>query len=71
MSEVTRSGSLKTAARELSKYESDLLGVQEVRWDKGGTEPADDYTYFYGNGNADHHFFVHKGIISAVKRIFC
>jgi hypothetical protein len=31
--------------------------------DKGGTEPAGDYTFFYGNGNADHHlgtgFFVH------------
>jgi hypothetical protein len=49
------------------------VGVQEVRWDKGGTEPAGDYTFFYGNGNADHHsgtgFFVHKRIISAVKRV--
>jgi hypothetical protein len=29
--------------------------------------------FFYGNGNADHHlgtgFFVHKGTISAVKRV--
>jgi hypothetical protein len=43
------------------------VGVQEVRWDKGGTETAGDYTFFYGNGNADHHlgkgFFVHKRII--------
>jgi hypothetical protein len=23
---------------------SDLVGVEEVRWDKGGTEAADDYT---------------------------
>jgi hypothetical protein len=49
------------------------VGVQEVRWDKGGTEPAGDYTFFYGNGNADHHlgtgFFVHKRIMSAVKRV--
>jgi hypothetical protein len=48
------------------------VGVQEVRWDKGGTEPAGDYTSFYVNGNADHllgtGFFVHKRIISAVKR---
>jgi hypothetical protein len=39
------------------------VGVQ-VRWDKGGTEAAGDYTFFHGNGNADHHlgtgFFVHK-----------
>jgi hypothetical protein len=49
------------------------VGVQKVRWDKGGTEPVGDYTSFYGNGNADHHlgtgFFVHKRIISIVKRV--
>jgi len=32
-----RSGSLTTAARELAKYKLDLVGVQEVRWHKGGT----------------------------------
>jgi hypothetical protein len=37
-----RSGSLKTIARELGKYKLDLVGVQEVRWDKGGTERAED-----------------------------
>jgi predicted glutamine amidotransferase len=26
------------------------------------------YTFFYGNENAHHQFFVHNGIISAVKR---
>jgi exonuclease III len=45
-----RSGSLKTVARELGKYKIDLVGVQEVRWDKGGTEWAEDYTFFYGAG---------------------
>jgi hypothetical protein len=30
-------------AREISKYK-DLVGVQEVRWDRGGTEPASKYT---------------------------
>lgn len=29
-------------------------------WDKGGTEPEDDQTLIYGNGNANNHFFVHK-----------
>jgi hypothetical protein len=49
-----RSGSLKTVARELGNYKLDLVGVQEVRWDKGGTERAEDYTFFYGAGNEDH-----------------
>jgi exonuclease III len=65
------SGSLKTVSGELAKYKLDLVGVQEVRWDKGGTEPAGGYTFSYGNGNADHHlgtgFFIHKRIISEVK----
>jgi hypothetical protein len=49
------------------------VGVQEVRWDKGGTERAEDYTFFYGAGNEDHQlgagFFVHKKIVSAVRRV--
>jgi hypothetical protein len=44
---------LKTVARELGKYKSDLVGVQEVRWDKGGTERAEDYTFFYGKRNEE------------------
>jgi hypothetical protein len=31
-----RSGSLTAAARELSRYKSYFVGVQEVRWGKGG-----------------------------------
>jgi exonuclease III len=68
-----RSGSLKTVARELGKYKLDLVGVQEVRWDKGGTEWADDYIFVYGAGNEDHQlgtgFSVHKRIMSAVRRV--
>jgi hypothetical protein len=50
------------------------VGLQEASLDKGGTEPADNYTFFYGNVNTGHHtgmssIFVHKMIISAVKRV--
>ena len=39
-------GSVTAAARELARYKLDLLGVQEVRWDKGGTVRAGDYNFF-------------------------
>jgi hypothetical protein len=28
--------------------------VQEVGWEGGGTEPAGEYTFFYGKGNENH-----------------
>jgi hypothetical protein len=49
-----RAGSLMTVSRELSRYKLDLVGVQEVRWEGGGTEPAGEYTFFYGKGNENH-----------------
>jgi hypothetical protein len=64
-----RTGSFKTVARELGKYELELVGVQEVRWEKGGTERAEDYTFFYGAFELGTGFFVHKRIISAVTRV--
>jgi hypothetical protein len=45
---------MKTAAKKLGKFKFDLVGVQEVRWDKGGIEWAEDYTVLYGAGNEDH-----------------
>jgi hypothetical protein len=45
---VYRTGAIKTVARELGKYKLNLVGVQEVRWEKGGTEQAENYTLFYG-----------------------
>jgi len=40
--------SLPTAARELWRYKLDLVGVQEVKWDRGGTVRAGDCNVFYG-----------------------
>ena len=49
-----RSWSVTTVARELARYKLDLVGVQEVRWGKGGTVRAGDYNFFYGKGNENH-----------------
>jgi hypothetical protein len=43
-----------TAEKEISKYKLELVGVQEVRWDRGGTEPAGEYTFFHGKINENH-----------------
>jgi hypothetical protein len=47
------------------------VAVQEVRWTESGGQLANDYTFLYGNGNANHYsgtsFLIYKGI-SALKR---
>jgi hypothetical protein len=49
-----RAGSLMTVLRKLSKYKLDLVGVQEVRWEGGGTEPVGECSCFYRKGNENH-----------------
>jgi hypothetical protein len=44
----------RTVVVEISKYNLDSVEVQEVRWDRGGTEPAGECMYFYGKGNENH-----------------
>jgi len=45
--------SLMSVARELARYKLDLVGVQEVRWDRGGSVRAGDY-FFLRKRNENH-----------------
>jgi hypothetical protein len=49
------------------------VAVQEVRRDKGGGEPTNDYTFFNVNGNVNHYleagFSLRKGTASATERV--
>jgi hypothetical protein len=47
-------GALRVVGKEILKYKLDLVRLQEVRWDRGGTEPSGQYTFFYGEGNQNH-----------------
>jgi hypothetical protein len=51
-----RASTIVTGSKELSKYKWDLVGLHEVRWEGGGTEPAGEYTFLYGKGNENHEF---------------
>jgi len=47
---------LKTAATKLAKNNLDLVAVQDVRWDEGGSQTASRwFTILYGNRNVNHH----------------
>jgi exonuclease III len=49
---IYRAGSLRVVGEGISKHKLDLVGVQEVRWDRGGTECAGEYTF--GKGKENH-----------------
>jgi len=38
-----KTGSLKTVAREMTKYNLDLVAVQEITWRKDGSQPTKFY----------------------------
>jgi exonuclease III len=63
-----RAGSHTAAARDLARYKLDLVGVQEVRWDRGGTVRMGFIIFFYGEGNKNHQlgkgFFVHHRMVN-------
>ena len=46
-----RTGSLTTAASELAIYKLDIVGVQEVRWDKENTVRAGGFYFFVWKRN--------------------
>jgi len=66
-------GSLTTVASELAGNKLDLVGVQTVRWDKGGTVRAGDCIVFYGKCMENHQLgtggFVRNRIVSVVKGV--
>jgi hypothetical protein len=48
------------------------VGVQEVRWDKGGKVRSGDYNFYYGKGNDNRlgtGFFVPHTLVAAVKGV--
>jgi hypothetical protein len=49
-----RAGSLIIVSKKLSKYKLDLMEVQEVGWEGGGTEPAEEFQFFYRKVNENH-----------------
>jgi len=52
-----RVGSFTAADRELARYKLDLVGVQEVRWGKGGMVRAGDCNSVHGKRG------VYKGLV--------
>ena len=73
VSSLCRAGSLTAAVRELARYKLDLVGMQEVRWDKGGTVRAGDYNFLCGKGNENQQtgtgICVHHRTVSVVKTV--
>ena len=63
-----REGSFTAAARELARYKLDLVGVQEVRWDKRAQE-GQGINFFYGKGKKKigNRIFIQQNSISCLR----
>jgi hypothetical protein len=48
-----RADSLVTVSRELARYKLVLVGVQEVRREDSGIEPAGEYTFWHLRGETE------------------
>ena len=49
-----RADSLSIVIRELARYKLELLGVQEVSYEKAGMVSAGDSNFFYGKWKENH-----------------
>jgi exonuclease III len=45
---LCRVGTIRSVVGELEKYNLDLVGVQEVRWEGDAYQTVDNYTFSYG-----------------------
>jgi exonuclease III len=64
-----RAGSPTTAAREMARYKLDLVGVQEISWDKESTVIAGNFIFLHGTGSENINWeqeILHHRIVSAV-----
>jgi len=43
-----------SSSQGLLIYKLDLVGVQEVMWEKGGAVKAGEYIFFYEKGKENH-----------------
>jgi hypothetical protein len=50
---MNRVGSVMIVSRSCTDMLNEV-GVQEVRWEDGGTEPEGEYMFFYGKGKENH-----------------
>ena len=52
------SESLTTVIRELVSYKFDLVGIQEVRWDRRGTVGAGDFIFLMEKKIINRFYFI-------------
>jgi hypothetical protein len=45
---IYRGRSFTTAARERANCKINFMGIREVGWGQGGTDPVGNYTFFCG-----------------------